>query len=414
MLTRRNSGALWTIMTVVLASTLACGGARTTSSSVTATTCTSCHEQPPATDAHLAHFAVDDGSDGIAHLQLGCFQCHKDVQSVNEPDHILRANGDPVSPPAEIRFDDAKSLASRTQRGASRADPASYDRATRTCSNVYCHGAGLNGGTAASVRWDAPDGTVSCGTCHGIPPGDHPSTLTLADCTSCHGDAIDAAGRPSPQKHVNGTLDFAANVTSSCAGCHGDASSRSATVLPGDPRSAPPTDAEGRTASDPAATSIGAHQNHVVAGVLGVAVACSECHVVPATLLASGHLDGQVTVSFGPLAKKDGAAPTYDAASQTCSNVYCHGTFLNSRATPPPKPTWNAGAAAVACGSCHGAPPPPPGHPDPAALGVPVGCNGPSNSALACHPSLYTPTSVDPKLHIDGRVCPPLCTPATP
>jgi predicted CxxxxCH...CXXCH cytochrome family protein len=394
---------------VLFAWALACGDARTSSSQAAATVCASCHGQPPATGAHAVH---------VAQNQLGCFQCHKDVRNVGDADHILRADGTSVAPPAEVRFDDPKSLASRTLQGASRADAPSYDKSTRTCSNVYCHGAAMNGATPLVVTqpaWDAAPGTISCGKCHGIPPADHPSSLTLADCTTCHGAAIDAAGTPSPQTHVNGNLDFAPNVTSSCASCHGDASSRSATVLPGDPRSAPPTDAEGRPASNPAATSIGAHQNHLVAGVLGVAVACSECHLVPATLLAPSHLDGHVTVTFGPLATKNGTAASYDRSTQTCSNVYCHGDFLGSRATPPPNPTWNGGQAAVACGSCHGLPPPAPGHPDPVSFGVPSGCNGPSNNpALACHPSPYSPTSVDPKLHIDGRVCPPFCTPAAP
>jgi predicted CxxxxCH...CXXCH cytochrome family protein len=196
----------------------------------------------------------------------------------------------------------------------------------------------------------------------------------------------------------------------SCAACHGDGSPD---VLPGDPRSAPPRDVNGRAASDPTATAIGAHQNHLLAGELGVAVACSECHVVPTTLLAPGHLDKAVTVTFGPLASKNGLSPTYDPATQTCSNVYCHGNFPFSKVTlPPTAPTWSGGGLAVACGTCHDLPPPPPAH---VVVNVGAqGCGTSTNPVIACHPAPYSPTTVDPRLHIDGKVCPPFCTPITP
>jgi predicted CxxxxCH...CXXCH cytochrome family protein len=416
MLTRRIPGTLCpAVAAAIFAATFGCEArpnalaARTAARAV----CADCHGLPPSKDAHQVHVGFLARADPKADPADSCLQCHRDVQSVNQPDHLVDGAGVPLQPPAVVRFDDAVALAGDTQPGATRVAGPSYDRTARTCSNVYCHGAGLKSPSADIVTapaWDAPAGSITCGKCHGIPPADHPANLSLASCTSCHGDAIDATGTPSPVKHVNGTVDLGASVTSSCAACHGD---RSAGVLPGDPRSAPPTDAEGRPASDPSATSVGAHQDHVVAGTLGVAVACSECHLVPSTLLAPGHFDGQVTVTFGALASKGGLTPTYEPASQTCSNVYCHGNFPGSKVTlPPPVPTWRGGEAAVACGSCHDLPPPPPTH---VIIGVP-GCNGPdpSNPAVACHPSPYTPTPVDPTLHIDGRICPPSCTPAAP
>jgi len=396
----------------LLASTVACGEARPLALALTATSdCTTCHGNPPAKDLHVVHFAADTGaSGGIPHAQLACLQCHKNVTSENEPDHILRADGSPVPGPAEVRFDDPASLAAVTQPGATRAGAPAYDKATRTCSNVYCHGAGLKIPTkdiVGSPNWGAAQGSVACGNCHGIPPEDHASGITRLACHRCHGDAIDASGNVNPATHINGKVDLAADVTSSCSACHGDSS---VTAAPGDPASAPPTDAENRPASDPTATSIGAHQNHLVAGVLGVKVACSECHVVPTTLLAPGHLDNQVTVTFGPLASKGGLTPGYDAAAQTCSNVYCHGNFPFSKTVlPPPKPTWNGRSAAVACGSCHDLPPPFPAH---VPVNVPVqGCGTSTNPAIACHPPAYTPSTVDPTLHIDGKVCPPFCGP---
>jgi predicted CxxxxCH...CXXCH cytochrome family protein len=413
MVSRRLTGTISSTFAVALlcASTIGCE-ARPNLLAGAQSDCTSCHGQPPPTDAHLAHTTLD--SSGVPHAAFGCNQCHLDVTSRDQPGHIIDASGVPNPAPAVVRFADAESLAAKTLGGSTRAALPQYDKAARTCSNVYCHGATLRGATSdvlAAPAWDAPAGTVSCGKCHGLPPANHPAHLELTDCARCHGAAIDAAGKPNPAKHVNGTVDFAVNVTSSCAACHG---SGAANVPPGDARSAPPRDAEGRDATDPTATAIGAHQNHVVAGTLGVAVACSECHSVPTTLLDPAHFDNQVTVTFGPLAAKGGLTPSYDPATQTCSSVYCHGNFPNSKpaGTPVPKPTWRQGDAAVACGTCHGLPPPSPAHPDPATFGVPTGCNGPSNNpALQCHPSRYTPTTVDPTLHIDGKICPPFCGP---
>jgi predicted CxxxxCH...CXXCH cytochrome family protein len=422
---RRPFGILGGLLVAaVLASGGACMARSTQVEALTAAdSCSRCHGFPPATDAHAIHVSADDGaSGGVPHAAMQCLQCHKNVRTESEVDHIHRADGSFVPSPAEVRFDDGLSLASRTEAGASRSAGPSFDTSARTCSNVYCHGATLRGATSdviAAPAWDAPHGTVSCGKCHGIPPTSHDPAITLANCTQCHGDAIDAAGVPNPDKHVNGTVDLAANVTSSCAACHGD---HSAGVAAGDPRSAPPSDAEGRQ-DGPA---VGAHQAHVVAGALGPAVACSECHVVPSTIFAPGHFDGQVTVKFGPLASAGGVTPTYNATSQTCSNVYCHGKFpsnLPSKAAQaPPAPAWGAGAPAVACGSCHDMPPPLPTH---TTINVAMGCSTNSSSipALACHPGpsatspgyTFDPTTgtgtVDPKLHIDGKICPPACTP---
>jgi len=399
----------------LLASTVACGEARPVAlASNGLSDCTTCHGLPPATDAHAIHFTADTGANGgVPHAQLTCLHCHKNVTSVTDPDHINRADGTLVPVPAEVRFDEPASLAAVTQPGATRAGTPAYDKTARTCSNVYCHGAGLKvaaKNAGASPAWGAPQGSVHCGDCHGIPPADHASGITQLACHRCHGDAIDASGNVNPATHVNGKVDLAADITSSCSACHGDPS---VTAAPGDPSSAPPTDAENRPASDPTATSIGAHQNHVVAGVLGVKVACNECHVVPTTLLDPGHLDNQVTLTFGPLARKGGLTPTYDPVTQTCSNVYCHGNFPSSKVTlPPPAPTWNGGGLAVACGSCHDLPPPEPTH---VLVNVATqGCGTSTNPLITCHPSAYTPTTVDPKLHIDGRICPPSCTPITP
>ena len=138
---------------------------------------------------------------------------------------------------------------------------------------------------------------------------------------------------------------------------------------------------------------------------------CDQCHAVPATVDAPGHLDNQVTITFGSLATKGGLAPTYDPATQTCSNTYCHGGARGWRANPVVPPSWSQGSEAIVCGACHDLPPPTPVH---VAIQTAQGCGTPINPAFACHPAGYSKYTVDPKLHMDGQICPPNCTPVSP
>jgi predicted CxxxxCH...CXXCH cytochrome family protein len=98
-------------------------------------------------------------------------------------------------------------------------------------------------------------------------------------------------------------------------------------------------------------------------------LACSECHVVPETWDADGHiLHNGVAITTPPLvtfavragltlAAADRAGPpTY--ANGTCSNVYCHGDVLHAGGGTATKPRWDDPAPAGACDRCHGAPPP--------------------------------------------------------
>ncbi len=182
-------------LTLVLAASGACGQARPAANG-NVPVCEACHGQPPATAAHEVH--VEGGALG---KRFGCEQCHKNVQAVNDPDHILRADSTPVPPPAEVRFDDAAALAVAT----------TYDRTARTCSNVYCHGAFRGGNAVLPLPWTGPADT-SCGTCHGIPPPApaHP-ILTTQNCGDCHPgyDATPGStdGSVNTTLHINGRID---------------------------------------------------------------------------------------------------------------------------------------------------------------------------------------------------------------
>ncbi len=81
-------------------------------------------------------------------------------------------------------------------------------------------------------------------------------------------------------------------------------------------------------------------------------VACSNCHVVPLSTWAEGHIDGdgKAEVVFSGLAKAGGAQPVWNGT--TCKNVYCHGATL--KGGDYKEPVWkDTSGAASRCGACH-------------------------------------------------------------
>lgn len=93
-------------------------------------------------------------------------------------------------------------------------------------------------------------------------------------------------------------------------------------------------------------------------------LSCAECHTVPASWDAPGHIVGDsapAEVTFGAraavtLAAADRAGPpAWDG--ETCSNVYCHGAVLHAGGGTNPRPAWTQPATG-ACGTCHATPPP--------------------------------------------------------
>lgn len=172
-----------------------------------------------------------------------------------------------------------------------------FDTSAKTC-EAYCHG-------EQRPAW-GPGEDAPCGTCHGNPPTSH----AFDDCARCHDTAT----------HVNGAVE----VFEDCDACH-----------------------------VPAET--GKHREHLSPRLgLTSSMQCSDCHLVPETVTAPGHLDTPapaevfVEAILGEsLAAARGASPTYDGA--TCSNVYCHGDATLS---------WAPSTEHVVfCGTCHGLPP---------------------------------------------------------
>jgi predicted CxxxxCH...CXXCH cytochrome family protein len=250
--------------------------------------CTTCHGSPPASGAHLAH-----ATSPTLGVPTACTECHRVPETHMAPGHVRTASGAVDPPPAELTFG---TLAN--------AHGAQAGFAAETCSNVYCHGGN-------DVRWTGGPAAAACGTCHGTPPAaPHPPD---PDCGRCHV----AAG---PAHHVNGVVDLG-EPGLGCNGCHGS----------------------------PTRPLSGAHRSHVE-GLHGLAapMGCNECHVVPETLTAPGHIDtpAPAEVTFGALARTRGATPQLTAAG--CAGTYCHGRITVD---------WRPGLGQAACGTCHGVPP---------------------------------------------------------
>lgn len=306
--------------------------------------------------AHQAHLAG-----GMNGRPLECNECHVVPEHVEDPTH---ADG----LPAEVTF-----------AGIARADgrrPA-WDEASATCTGSYCH-APTPGDRRASPVWNEEQ-PLACSSCHELPPPlPHPQSET---CSACHGAVVDTDNRTiiDKSRHVNGVVDVALDEAS-CTSCHGGRNP------------APPVDAEGHTKTT--APGVGAHQTHVRGTERSRAVPCGECHVVPKTVLATGHVDSErpAELAFSGVALAYGAVPKY--ADGTCQSTSCHGAVL-----PDPsggsntEPTWTrVDGTEAACGSCHGVPPPPP-HPFD------------TYPCSHCHGDIAEDgTFTHPELHVDGSV----------
>jgi predicted CxxxxCH...CXXCH cytochrome family protein len=208
----------------------------------------------------------------------------------------------------------------------------------------------------------------------------------MADCGLCHPATAEGGTIAHPEKHVNGTLDV--DLAQGCSACHG-----------GPDNPAPPVDTNGGSATT--LVTIGAHQAHVTAASnLAAPLACDDCHVVPTSVDAPGHMDpGPAEVAFGDLAAANGATPTWNRAQATCSSTYCHGASLTLAGGSNKAPVWTTvNNTQDACGTCHAS----------ATSGMtrphPVGAAG--STCATCHGTTMTDNSAfkNKALHVNGAV----------
>ncbi|MBI5071128.1 MAG: CxxxxCH/CxxCH domain-containing protein [Deltaproteobacteria bacterium] len=441
---------------LVLSGLLACGQARQVKSEgAQALSCTRCHggqlvasdttdpliaaapprtvsgaSTGPAVGAHELHLA-GHVADGHAFAAVPCRTCHQLPTSVSHPP---QAQG-------RVTF---SGLALQASGGST---PSPTWNGT-SCSATYCHGAFPSGNAANAPVWGQARAS-SCGTCHGDPAtGDprpaanHPALAAGASCGACHPESVGQDGKlTAGGRHLDGAVQtdaaavhpagwntpgsaafhgpvaaqngracqrchaaqppatvvlttcadcHAAQGASLCSGCHGSTAN-----------AAPPRDLGGNTGIS--ALGVGAHQAHLTAPQgLSAPLDCTFCHALPADLFSTGHLDGQVTVSgytgADPVWRTALVDPGWSApsaAAATCATAYCHGAFPGGSAAAP---LWTQ-AGQVACGSCHGLPPP---APHPAVQATRLAC-------YLCHPDTVADTGdlvpvASGGKHLDGQV----------
>jgi hypothetical protein len=185
---------------------------------------------------------------------------------------------------------------------------------------------------------------------------------SFAECIQCHSAQFTGGttGQSCYQCHTEAAGPQACNT------CHGDFSDST--------RIAPPRDTNGGTSTS--LVSVGAHSNHLYTNVLGRAVSCSNCHVVPKNFSDPGHIgQGLATVVFSGLADTNVASnASFNPGTASCANTYCHGNFEFKKSDAVPTnqfayiadkivgnnftPTWNiVDGSQDSCGTCHGIPP---------------------------------------------------------
>jgi predicted CxxxxCH...CXXCH cytochrome family protein len=217
--------------------------------------------------------------------------------------------------------------------------------------------------------------------CHGSPPpAPHPQA---SECSVCHAGIVAADNHTiiDRSRHIDGKVDV--TKTDDCTACHGGLNP------------APPRDLDG--SSDTRLPGVGAHQAHVLGTPRSRPVPCSECHEVPKTVLAAGHLDSAypAEVAFSGVAVVPGVTASY--ANGRCNDTACHGARWssgNASGGSNTTPIWTrVDGTQAGCGSCHGLPPPPP---------HPYGSLNPVCSV--CHEDIAPDnlTFVRPELHADG------------
>ena len=224
----------------------------------------------------------------------------------------------------------------------------------------------------------------------------------IDSCAQCHGTTLTGGAAPSCDK--SGCHAEADNGPRACYNCHGDRVKKSWY---------PPRALNGST--DESYVGVGQHRGHMEDTTISnhVFKKCTTCHAMPDEFAAPSHIDGTTaTITFGDsLAFKrtnvQGGykysdsiptvtpAPHWDATTQSCQNVYCHGSFKNGNVNNAPK--WT-GDEQDACGSCHG---------DPVSHNpLPGGTHPKRVTCSTCHDGVVDDNNniIDRSLHIDGKL----------
>ncbi|HXI60292.1 MAG TPA: CxxxxCH/CxxCH domain-containing protein [Polyangia bacterium] len=298
--------------------------------------CSSCHSGPAAAagyDTGSYAGVMGGGSDAVANATAG--DASSRLLSTLDPasaDRVHQAVSDVSTTVRTWVVDCNLSFVQSSIHGGGILDPASPD---------------FHGKVLRDQKYDFQ----VCQKCHG---DDFSGGTSRVACLSCHKEGPTA-----------------------CATCHGSLAQR------------------------------GTHAAHLGGGKLGKTFACAECHVVPSVYTDVGHIflaDGSLdpapaevklgataALTLAGAANTRVAAPSFDAVTQSCSNIYCHGATLGDSAAGNTEPRWNSpGTGQGDCGSCHGLPPNHSG----------------TMSCVSCHPSVVDKDRkvISSDKHINGRV----------
>jgi len=323
-----------------------------------ATTCLSCH----AGRAGTGNGAQANSSLGFKlssshsqHLKypaasMTCNMCHGSVSSFdgtnltlkNYSGVIYHANGTP-----NVVF-----------RDLSYGTYTAFKTATKTCSNISCHGG------KSRVGWA------------------NASINTTNTCTHCHGQPTAANILPSNTNRNNYAPGWLNTGTST-------------------DQIAVNTDMR-----------VGGHFVHL-SSVYMKKLKCNECHRVPSTAFDGTHMTGpryssqSITFAQASTATRNGVFTSFTSGTAvkaaTCSTVYCHGakTILNDTAGTDRKPAWNQNLTtgtpgAAECARCHGNPPN-------SSPGNHSGATA-TTSCAGCHPNVVNGSGaiINKDLHING------------
>jgi len=297
-----------------------------------------------AVGAHTAHLTGSSLAGPVP-----CEACHNYPAFVFDSTHLDYnfLSGDIAS----------DSIAEIVWHGIADGGDAHWDRNSRNCTGTYCHG-GFAGGYANNSPVWTSENQADCGSCHdaGENAADllwkhdfHVNTAGLY-CADCHNNVVDtmlAIGNP--DLHINGMVNTQTRDTTVCNQCHGSGPSACTGCHGGidNLTGAPPSGLSGETATSQLA--VGAHTQHLDGGYLTDGIECTECHVVPASLIDQGHLDADsvAEMTWGTLA---GDQSAWNRTSANCSGTYCHGNFTGGYSDNAP--VWTS-ANQAQCGSCH-------------------------------------------------------------
>jgi predicted CxxxxCH...CXXCH cytochrome family protein len=166
-------------------------------------------------------------------------------------------------------------------------------------------------------------------------------------CQACHGTNL--AGGVADYSCRKGDCHAQPEGIFACDNCHGSSASE------------PFVDVRNQTSTD--LVTVGLHTSHLhPTRNISSSLDCDDCHVVPDSMWATGHIDGsagQAEVTFGTLATAGGTlSPIWDHSAATCSDMYCHGNFAYGSVVGNDRLwTWTEAVTGDLCGTCHGLPP---------------------------------------------------------